>query len=633
MIIKALAAAADYLDVPPQGYQVAATPWALTVTAAGVLQSLVPLQVPDAAGRPTAMRQPVPKVSRTLNVAPQVACDTGVYVLGLAKPVTGASSDYNPFAPTQRDISCHEAWVDMLLRWRTESGDAAAAAVLAWIRAGKPDLERWLPPEGKELESLAAGNIAIYLAGDPAPAHLRASATAFWARHVSGSKASRAGICSSCGSAGPIVDTFPSLVPIRYAPGAGQTSGAALTSANFPTASRDLRITQMANAPTCLDCAARSVAALTALAANAQHCWRGDDAWTVWWLRSGDTPGIFSLLDEVPTPAQVTRMFDQVREGVRDPFYGNPDDEYYALTYSARGPRIVIRSWISGSLRETAEAIAAFFADAAVVPAFRPDRQWEPLWAMAMAAGDRRHRAGKIEQKPPPGSHEALTRAALTPGYPPAALLAAAVRRSRSEIGLAEDPNRTERREHSRREHARASLVRLILTRSPHLNGDHPVPGPLLDHASTDPAYLCGRLFAEYESAQRVAMGGDVNATITDRMYGKAMTNPAAVYPALDRLSKAHLRKLRTSGRQSAATSAERRIAGVIAGLNGFPAALDVPGQARWMLGYYQQRAANINAALAARAHSDKGAAETAPGLVDDSAADEWNPTREELEK
>ncbi len=601
MIIRALADAAACLGVPPPGYQVAATPWALTLSAAGRVVSLVPLQITNAKGKSSPLRQQVPKVSRTVNVAPQLACDTGVYCLGLAKPP--AKGPYTSAAPSSRDTDCHTAWSDMVRAWATQSGgDPVAAAIVSWLGAGKPGLAEVLPSDSRDLASLASGNLAIYLEGDPIPAHLRPSALRFWAAHVVGAKTGQTGMCSSCGSIGPLVDTFPSPVPVRYAPGDGQTSGVALTSANFATASRRLQVTQLRNAPTCVSCAQGSVAALVELAAREDHRWTGEDSWTIWWLRSGATPSVLAWLDEPPEPADVAQMFDQLRAGNSVSSLGDLDDHYYALTYSARGPRIVIRAWVSGTLRATAEAIGAFLADSAVEQLYRPGRPWVPIWAMTKAAGERRARGGVIEHKAPLRAHEFLVRAALTQGYPPGSLLAGAVRRSRAEASLAGSSNLSERREHAHREHARACLVRLILTRSPHLNGGTLVPGPQLDVRSTDPAYLCGRLFAEYESAQRAAMGSDVNATITDRTYGKAMTNPVAVYPSIDRLSKAHLRKLRTSGKAATAAAIERRIGELVAVIPEIPAALDVPGQARWMLGYYQQRTANINAAMAATA-------------------------------
>ena len=602
MIIRALADAARHLDVPLDGYQVKATPWALTLSPAGRAVSLVPLELTGADGKATPIRQAVPKVTRTVNVAPQLACDTGVYAIGMARPPAAGSDHYDWAAPGARDIECHAAWTQMARDWAASLAepDDGVQALLAWLDSGRLGLADVMPEADADRRALAIGNVAIYAQGDPGPLHLRPSAVAFWQAHVNAAKSHHRGPCSSCGRESALVDTFPTGVPKRLVPGAGQAT-VALTSANFATSSRDLKITQLANARICAACALGGVAALTALADDRNHSWTGDDARTVWWLRSGAAPSIFSLLDAPPPAEDVRRIFDQVRAGAPLDGLASLDDEYYALTFSGRGPRLVVRSWVDTTLGEAALSLAAYFDDSAVARIGQPERQWQPLWKIAKSAGTRRTKSGTVLEEAPHGAHDALLRAALTGSSPAQGLLACATARSRAEIGLAADEPHAWRD----REHARACLVRLILNRSPQWKGRPPVPGPTLDPDNHDPAYLCGRLFAEYEGLQRSALGSDVNATITDRVYGKAMVSPLMVYPSLDRLGKAHLRKLRTSGKEGAAAAIDRRVTSLVASIGPIPAALDVSGQARWMLGYYQQRAAS-----AARAHAAKEAKE-----------------------
>ena len=56
-----------------------------------------------------------------------------------------------------------------------------------------------------------------------------------------------------------------------------------------------------------------------------------------------------------------------------------------------------------------------------------------------------------------------------------------------------------------------------------------------------DPAYQLGRLFAAYESAQRAALGFNVNATIRDKYFGAASATPASVFPLIMRNGQNHL--------------------------------------------------------------------------------------------
>jgi CRISPR-associated protein Csd1 len=598
MIINALAQAVEHLNVPLDGYQDQTTPWGLTLSPTGTLVSLIPLEVTGTDGKSHPLRQPVPKVTRASQVAPQVGCDTGIYSLGMGKPLDPSAGPYDPSAAKPRDAACHQAWRSMINDWSasTTPPDPAALVLCAWLDAGKPGLAGALPTDEKDLRSLATGNIAIYVQGQSEPVHLRSSAAVFWQGHVASAKSHHTGLCAACGRERQLVDTFPTGVPRRLVPGAGQAT-VALTSSNFATSSRELRVTGLASAHICTTCALNSVAALTALASDRRHTWSGDDARTIWWLKSGAAPSIFEFLDTPPPAEDAHRIFDQLRAGIPLPEAGDLDDHYYALSFSGRGPRLIIRTWVDSTLGEVERTLADYFDDSAVACIGQPDRQWQPLWKVAKATGTRRMKGGRAEEEAPHGAHDALVRAALTGSSPPPSLLAAATSRSRAEIGLAQDSYFDWRD----REHARACLIRLILNRSSHLKGSSPVPGAHLDLTNSDPAYLCGRLFAEYEGLQRSALGNDVNATITDRMYGKAMMSPLMVYPSLDRLAKAHLRKLRTGHHEAAATAIDRKITSLVAAIGPIPASLDVTGQARWMLGYYQQRAANIADSTAAK--------------------------------
>ncbi|MHB1633374.1 MAG: type I-C CRISPR-associated protein Cas8c/Csd1, partial [Acidithiobacillus sp.] len=116
---------------------------------------------------------------------------------------------------------------------------------------------------------------------------------------------------------------------------------------------------------------------------------------------------------------------------------------------------------------------------------------------------------------------------------------------------------------------------------------------PMLDPSNNNPAYRLGRLFATLERIQEDAAGGPgkLNATIRDRYYGAASSTSAAVFPTLLRLSKHHLGKL-TPG---LAITRERLIGEIMDGFDADtfpPRHLALPDQARFALGYYQQRQA-----------------------------------------
>ena len=120
-----------------------------------------------------------------------------------------------------------------------------------------------------------------------------------------------------------------------------------------------------------------------------------------------------------------------------------------------------------------------------------------------------------------------------------------------------------------------------------------------LDPAQTNPAYVCGRLLAEYEglqySAFRSAGESQVKVSVADRYYSLASTYPAIAFPKVEVLGKKHLRKLQRENR-GAAISIEQRLQELYLQLEKesgyrYPALLSLEDQGRFALGYHHQRA------------------------------------------
>ncbi len=110
-----------------------------------------------------------------------------------------------------------------------------------------------------------------------------------------------------------------------------------------------------------------------------------------------------------------------------------------------------------------------------------------------------------------------------------------------------------------------------------------------LDQSNMNVGYRLGRLFAVLEKIQEDANPG-INATIRDRFYGAASSNPVAVFPQLMKLKNHHLSKMENQGFKVAH---EKRLAEIFDGFgNDMPAHLDMDDQSRFAIGYYHQRQA-----------------------------------------
>jgi CRISPR-associated protein Csd1 len=126
---------------------------------------------------------------------------------------------------------------------------------------------------------------------------------------------------------------------------------------------------------------------------------------------------------------------------------------------------------------------------------------------------------------------------------------------------------------------------------------------------TTDSAYNCGRLLAVFDALQQSAHragnpGGRLNNTIAEKYFGSASGSPSSAFAILWRLHQHHLKKLRQSGKESAAASYRVQIAEISTrfqrkkadGAPFFPRTLTLMEQARFALGFYQQEAAHMEA-------------------------------------
>ena len=136
-----------------------------------------------------------------------------------------------------------------------------------------------------------------------------------------------------------------------------------------------------------------------------------------------------------------------------------------------------------------------------------------------------------------------------------------------------------------------------------------------LDPDQWNPAYICGRLLAEYEGLQHKASGETkVNLSVADRYYSLASTNPKIAFPKIVDLGMKHLRKLRRD-HPGAAFAIDQRIQELCGSLEQqagrcFPAMLNLEDQGRFALGYHHQRAHSMAQAKANKEAKKVAAAE-----------------------
>jgi CRISPR-associated protein Csd1 len=113
-----------------------------------------------------------------------------------------------------------------------------------------------------------------------------------------------------------------------------------------------------------------------------------------------------------------------------------------------------------------------------------------------------------------------------------------------------------------------------------------------LDKTNTEPAYLCGRLFACLEKIQRDSSATKLNRTICDSYFSTAMSTPASVFPRLIELSNHHLSKIKKQ-HENWAIYDSNILMEIMENLGTeFPHTLTLYDQGKFILGYYQQKQA-----------------------------------------
>ena len=297
------------------------------------------------------------------------------------------------------------------------------------------------------------------------------------------------------------------------------------------------------------------------------------DASVVFW---SDKPtdletGVVDIFGEPPKddPDRNVRAVASLYKAIDFGLLENDDGkaQFFTLGLAPNAARIAIRFWHHGTVAEMALRIRQHFDDLAIERSPR-DPPYLSLFRLLVSVATQ----GKADNIPPNLGGE-LMRSILI-GLPyPTTLLAAAVRRIRAEHEVT---------------HARAALIKACINRaSRYSNAEIREELTMsLDEVNANIGYRLGRLFAVLEKIQEEANPG-INATIRDRFYGAAASNPVTVFSTLLKLKNHHLSKLENRGR---AVNLEKRIGEIMEGLHDFPAQLPLADQGRFAIGYYHQR-------------------------------------------
>ena len=286
------------------------------------------------------------------------------------------------------------------------------------------------------------------------------------------------------------------------------------------------------------------------------------------WTRKKDDFDPFDCV-EAADPQDVRNLLEAPHTGQSQ---HEPDArKYYAMSLSGNGGRIIVRDWLESTVPEVEQNVRQWFEDLTII---RPEG--DPIRA-DFKLGYLLHGLvrDKLDELAPQIPTQLLY-AALRGAPLPLPALAAALRRQQIETDNKTNP-------------ARLALIKACLMRQDRFNQskERNSMTESLNTESTDPAYLCGRLFSVFDRLQRFALG-NVNAGVVERFYASASTTPALVMGRLFRNAQNHLAKV--GGGVAENMRKDFEAISIQLG-DHFPPSLDLEGQGRFALGYYHQRA------------------------------------------
>ncbi|SFU53366.1 CRISPR-associated protein Csd1 [Methylobacterium sp. 174MFSha1.1] len=529
-------------------------------------------------------------VKRTAGILPNRLWDKTAYVLGRTA------------GPGRRTAEEHAAFKTLHRELLADVDDPGLLALARFLESWDPTAFDAAPFEPEMLDA----NMVFRLAGEHIYIHDRSAARLL----VTGAPSTDATgpVCLITGRPAAPLRLHPTIKGVEGA----QPSGAALVSFNKDAFTSYGKV-QGDNAPVSAEAGFRYGAALNRmLDRNSRNRLRRPlgDATVVFWADTSATVGeeaaaaaeeaFASWFDPPPSPApdQDAAEAALIRDALATLAAGRPVEavapkvapgtRLHVLGLAPNAARLSVRFWLEDSFEVFARRLAQHHADLALAP--RP-RGWGKPPAIGRLLVKTTALQEKFDNIPPLLAGEVARAVLAGTRYPRSWLTAALVR-----LRAGDDPTTG----------WHAAAIRACLTRDLRLNGDRGEIPVSLDKDDPSPAYQLGRLFAALETAQRLALGRGINATIRDRYFGAASATPAGVFPLLLRGAQNHIGRLRKDRKDY---WIEREIGEIVERLPPvLPRVLRLEAQGRFAIGYYHQRHAQFagRPALAAAVEADE---------------------------
>ena len=550
-------------DIDPPGWSRIPISYALVIDEEGQLRQMMSTMSEVASGKKTVLRPQkllLPAaVKRTAGVSSNFLWDNSAYLLGAAQKDN-----------SQRVRRCFDAAAALHHTVLDGVDSPFARGILAFFDSWKPEEAASHPALAECWEEITGGaNLTFWFEGqfpadDPA---LRDA----WQRHQDAGSADAVQMqCLVTGQETDVLAVHPAIKGVRGA----QSSGAALVAFNAP-AFCSYGHEQSYNAPVGKYAAFAYTAALNYLLADREHVQLIGDTSVLCWAQGADpvyqnfaVTAIFGGENTLAlTDSALRSALSQLAQGLPCPELGlDPERPFYILGLAPNSARLSVRFFLRDSFGSLMRNVNDHYQRLEIVKPSYEKAETLPIWAMLRETVNLKSK----DKAPSPVMAGAVARAIFSGGRYPASLLEAVMLRIRAEHSIT---------------WGRAAILKAYYLKNPHEDCPKEVLTVSLNEASTNPAYILGRLFSVYEGVQQAANPG-INATIKDKYFNSAAATPASIFPVLNNLYQKHLRKLDAGQR----VFFDKQVGALKNALpEELPARMTLAQQGSFDLGYYHQ--------------------------------------------
>lgn len=584
MILQALARYYDDLlqqgKISAPGWTKVKISYALDIGLDGQLKQVIPTRQDETVGKKTVQRPqemvlPAP-IKKTSGASSNFLWENSGYLLGIKQK-----------EEPQRSLKCFETARELHHALLDGVDSPNAKAILRFFDSWQPEEAAQHPMLSGELDEITAGGNLVFRIEGTYPQEDSRIREAWDKARNSSSKDTVKMQCLITGQEDEIVAVHPSIKGVRDA----QSSGAALVSFNAP-AFCSYGHEQNYNAPVGKHAAFAYTAALNHLLSDRNSVQHIGDTTVVCWAEGAEEAyqnlAQFALFgQEMPglTDNDLRAALKRLANGLPcDDLGVDPKRPFYVLGLAPNAARLSVRFFLHDSFGKLMKNVNDHYDRMEIVRPSFDKQEVLPLWLMLRETVNLNSR----DKSPSPAMAGATVRAVFSGGPYPASLLEAVMLRIHAETDREGDPEKG-RKPTYKITRGRMAIIKAYYLKNPHPDCPKEVLTVSLNEASTNPAYVLGRLFSVYEAVQRA--GNDkINATIKDKYFNSAAAMPASVFPILNNLYQKHLRKLKPGLRYYF----DNQVVELKSKLGeSYPARMTLAQQGAFDLGYYHQRNAN----------------------------------------